>query len=121
MSTLPLQHEENRALSERLRVVEKTLSMDKKKDNSVIRSEQEAEAEEPPFLLKQLSLLQCKLENSQREKIDLERQMKIYKEETQQVNLLHFICQTSLSANDTGLVEAHISVHYTVTIQKNVV
>lgn len=92
MSTLPLQHEKNRELSERLLVVEKTLSMDKEKYNSVIRSEQEAEAEEPPFLQKQLSLLWCELENSQREKNDLEQQMKIYKEETQQVNLLHFIC-----------------------------
>lgn len=60
---------------------------------NLLRSEQEArvKAEKIPSLLEQLSFLQHELENTQREKEDLEEQAKVYKEQTQQVGLLHFI------------------------------
>lgn len=96
VSTLPLQHKENRELGEKLNVVEKTLSMEREKQGSeiknLLRSEREAraKAEKLPSLLEQLSFLQHELENTHREKEDLEEQTKIYKEQTQQVGLLHF-------------------------------
>lgn len=63
---------------------------------NLVRSEQEArdKAEKLPSLLEQLSFLQHKLEHTRREKEDLEEQTKVYKvykEQTQQVGLLHFI------------------------------
>lgn len=94
---LPLQHKENRELSERLNVVEKTQAMEREKLSREIenlhRSEQEARAktETLPSLLEQLSFLQHELENTRREKEDLEEQKKIYQEQTQQVGLLHLL------------------------------
>ncbi|XP_044050300.1 unconventional myosin-Va-like isoform X2 [Siniperca chuatsi] len=85
------QHKENRELSERLNAVEKTQTMEREKQNREIenlrRSEQEAKAkaETLPSLLEQLSFLQHELENTSREKEDLEEQTKVYKEQTQQV------------------------------------
>lgn len=97
VSTLPLQHKENRELNEKLNVVEKTLCVEREKQSreikNLVRSEQEArdKAEKLPSLLEQLSFLQHKLEKTQREKEDVEEQTKVYKEQTQQVGLLHFI------------------------------
>lgn len=94
---LPPQHKENRELSERLNVVEKTWTVEREKKSREIedlrRSEQEAraKAETLPSLLEQLSFLQHELENTSREKQDLEEQTKIYKEQTEQVSLQHFI------------------------------
>lgn len=85
------QHKENRELSERLNVVEKTWTVEREKKSREIedlrRSEQEAraKAETLPSLLEQLSFLQHELENTSREKQDLEEQTKIYKEQTEQV------------------------------------
>ncbi|XP_069564291.1 unconventional myosin-Va-like [Brachyistius frenatus] len=85
------QHKENRELSEKLISVVKTQSTEREKQNREIenlrRSEQEvrAKAETLPSLLQQLSFLQHKLENTCREKEDLEEQTKIYREQTQQV------------------------------------
>uniref|UniRef100_A0A671VJL4 Myosin VAb n=1 Tax=Sparus aurata TaxID=8175 RepID=A0A671VJL4_SPAAU len=85
------QHKENRELSERLNAVEKTFSVEREKQSREIqnlrRSEQEAraKAETVPSLLQQLTFLQHELENTRREKDDLEEQTKVYKEQTQQV------------------------------------
>lgn len=93
VSTLPLQHKENRELSERLNVVEKTLCTEREKQSSeiknLLRSEQETRtnAERVPSLLEQLSFLQHELENTRREKEDLEEQTKVYCEQTQLVGL----------------------------------
>uniref|UniRef100_A0A3B4YFP9 Unconventional myosin-Va-like n=1 Tax=Seriola lalandi dorsalis TaxID=1841481 RepID=A0A3B4YFP9_SERLL len=89
------QQKENRGLSEKLSAVEKTQTMERERQSREIenlrRSEQEAraKAETLPSLLEQLSFLQHELENTRRVKDDLEEQTKIYKEETQQVGLLH--------------------------------
>lgn len=93
----PLQHKENRELSERLNAVEKTFSVEREKQSREIqnlrRSEQEAraKAETVPSLLQQLTFLQHELENTRREKDDLEEQTKVYKEQTQQVGLPHLM------------------------------
>ncbi|XP_034735918.1 unconventional myosin-Va-like isoform X2 [Etheostoma cragini] len=85
------QHKENRELSERLNAVEKTQNMEREKQSreieSLRRSEQEAKAKAVtvPSLLEKLSFLQHELENTRREKEDLEVQTKVYKDETQQV------------------------------------
>ncbi|XP_041794286.1 unconventional myosin-Va-like isoform X2 [Chelmon rostratus] len=85
------QHKENRELSERLNIVEKNHSVEREKQSreikNLLRSEQEAraKAETLPSLLEQLSFLQHELENTRREKEDLEEQTKVYKEQTQQV------------------------------------
>ncbi|XP_073327527.1 unconventional myosin-Va-like [Pagrus major] len=85
------QHKENRELSERLNAVEKTFSVEREKQSREIqnlrRSEQEgrAKAETVPLLLQQLTFLQHELENTRREKDDLEEQTKVFKEQTQQV------------------------------------
>lgn len=87
----PPQHKENRELSERLHVVEKTLSAEREKQSSeignLVRSEQEARAKagRVPSLLEQLSFLQHELENTRQEKEELEEQTKVYKEQTQRV------------------------------------
>lgn len=89
----PLQQKENRELSEKLTAVEKTQSVDRERQSSEIenlrRSEQEAraKAESLPSLLEQLSFLQHELENTRKEKEDLEEQTKVYREQTQQVVL----------------------------------
>ncbi|TMS04995.1 Unconventional myosin-Va [Larimichthys crocea] len=85
------QQKENRELSERLNAVEKTQALEREKQSREIknlqRSEQEtrAKAETLPSLLEQLSFLQHELDNTRREKGDLEEQTKVYKEQTQQV------------------------------------
>lgn len=87
----PLQHKENRELSEKLHAVEKTLCAEREKQSSevenLVRSEQEARAKAGrlPSLLEQLSFLQHALEVTRREKEDLEEQTKVYKEEAQRV------------------------------------
>lgn len=93
----PLQHKENRELSEKLNVVGKTQAVERERHSRDIenlrRSEQEAKvkAETVPSLLEQLSFLQKELENTRREKEAVEDQAKVYVEETQQVGPLHFI------------------------------
>lgn len=93
--SLPPQQKENRELSERLNAVEKTQALEREKQSREIknlqRSEQEtrAKAETLPSLLEQLSFLQHELDNTRREKGDLEEQTKVYKEQTQQVGLLY--------------------------------
>ncbi len=93
----PPQHKENRELTERLNFMERTVTLEREKQSkeltSLQRSEQEAraKAETLPSLLEQLSFLQHELENIRREKEDLEKQTKVYKEETQQVGLPHLI------------------------------
>ncbi|TKS73569.1 Unconventional myosin-Va [Collichthys lucidus] len=85
------QQKENRELSERLNAVEKTQALEREKQSREIknlqRSEQEtrAKAETLPSLLEQLSFLQHELDNTRREKEDLEEQTKVYKKQTQQV------------------------------------
>ncbi|XP_034391292.1 unconventional myosin-Va-like isoform X1 [Cyclopterus lumpus] len=85
------QHKDNRELSERLNVMEKTQTTEREKQNREIenlrRSEQEARAKavKLPSLLEQLSFLQHELENTRREKDDLQEQTKVYKEQTHQV------------------------------------
>ncbi|XP_059191522.1 unconventional myosin-Va-like [Centropristis striata] len=85
------QHKENRVLSEKLNTVEKAQTAERDKQNREIenlrRSEQEARAKtvKLPSLLEQLSFLQQELENTRREKEDLEEQKKVYMAETQQV------------------------------------
>ena len=91
----PLQQRENRDLTEKLSVVEKTQTMERERQSREIenlrRSEQEAraKAETFPSLLEQLSFLQHELEKTCREKEDLEEQTKVYHEQTQQVGLLY--------------------------------
>lgn len=90
-----LQQKENRELSERLSVVEKTHSVEREKQNKEIenlrKTEQEAraKAETLPSLLEQLSFLQHELEGTRREKEDLEVGTHVYREQIQQVGLLH--------------------------------
>ncbi|KAI3370674.1 hypothetical protein L3Q82_007236 [Scortum barcoo] len=85
------QHKENRELSERLNVMEKTQTVEREKQSRDVenlrRSEEEARANaaQLPSLLEQLSFLQHELENIRKEKKDLEEQTNIYKEQTQQV------------------------------------
>ncbi|XP_074488727.1 unconventional myosin-Va-like [Sebastes fasciatus] len=85
------QHKDNRELSERLVVLEKTQKTEKEKQSRAIenlrKSEQEArtKAGTLPSLLEQLSFLQHELENTRREKQDLQEHTKVYKEQTQQV------------------------------------
>ncbi|XP_027900326.1 unconventional myosin-Va-like isoform X1 [Xiphophorus couchianus] len=85
------QHKENRELTERLSVLEKTHTTEREKQCREIEnlrsSEQEAraKAETVPSLLEQLSFLQEELENTRREKEHQEEQTKIYKEQTQQI------------------------------------
>lgn len=94
---IPLQHKENRELSERLNVVGKNQAMERERFSremeNLRKSEQEArhKAETFPSLLEQLSFLQEELEKTCSEKEDLEDQAKVYKKETQQVGLFHFI------------------------------
>ncbi|TNN87076.1 Unconventional myosin-Va [Liparis tanakae] len=84
------QHKDNRELSERLNVTEKTQTTEREKQNREIenlrRSEQEArvKAVKLPSLLEQLSFLQHELDNTRREKDDLEEHTKVYKEQTLQ-------------------------------------
>ncbi|XP_035498250.1 unconventional myosin-Va isoform X2 [Scophthalmus maximus] len=85
------QQKENKELRERLSAVEKTQTMERERQSreteSLRRSEQEARAKAQtlPSLLEQLSFLQHELENTRREKDDLEEQTKFYKEQTQQM------------------------------------
>lgn len=87
----PPQQKENKEFSERLSVLEKTLTLERERQSreieSLRRSEEEtrAKAETVPSLLEQLSFLQQKLETTCREKDELEEQTRIYKEQTQQV------------------------------------
>ncbi|XP_038155169.1 unconventional myosin-Va-like isoform X2 [Cyprinodon tularosa] len=84
------QHKENRELTEKLSVLEKTNSTEREKQSREIenlrKSEQEArgKAETVPSLLEQLSFLQEELENTRREKEELEVHTKTFKEETRQ-------------------------------------
>lgn len=92
---LPLQQKENRELNERLSAVEKSQSMEREKQSKEIeslrKSEKEARAKVGtlPSLLEQLSFLQHELENTCREKENLEEQTNIYKAQIQQVGLFH--------------------------------
>ncbi|XP_071352563.1 unconventional myosin-Va-like isoform X2 [Trachinotus anak] len=85
------QQKENRELTERLSAVERTQTMERERQSREIenlrRSEQETRAKVGtlPSLLEQLSFLQHELENTRKEKDDLEEQTKVYKEQTQQV------------------------------------
>uniref|UniRef100_A0AAQ4QYX5 Myosin VAb n=1 Tax=Gasterosteus aculeatus aculeatus TaxID=481459 RepID=A0AAQ4QYX5_GASAC len=85
------QHKDNRELSERLNFMEKSQTTEREKQNREIenlrRSEQEAKTKAAalPSLLEQLSFLQHELENTRKEKEDLEEHTKVYKEQTQQV------------------------------------
>ncbi|XP_015256012.1 PREDICTED: unconventional myosin-Va [Cyprinodon variegatus] len=84
------QHKENRELTEKLSVLEKTNSTEREKQSREIenlrKSEQEArgKAETVPSLLEQLSFLQEELENTRREKEELEVHTKTLKEQTRQ-------------------------------------
>ncbi|KAG8012720.1 Unconventional myosin-Va, partial [Nibea albiflora] len=84
------QQKENRELSERLNAVEKTHALEREKQSREIKNlqrldqETRAKAETLPSLLEQLSFLQHELDNTRREKEDLEEQTKVYKEQTQQ-------------------------------------
>nr|XP_020479837.1 unconventional myosin-Va-like [Monopterus albus] len=108
------QHKENRELSERLSTVEKT-HMDREKQSREIenlrRSEQEARAKADtlPSLLEQLSFLQDELENTRREKNDLEGQTKVYKEQIQQVieelNMKNSLLNTEKDQLNTVILE----------------
>lgn len=100
---LPLQQKQNRELSERLGIVEKTQSMEREKHGKEIeilrKSEQEARTrvETLPSLLEQLSFLQHELENTRREKEDLEQRANTYKDEIQQAGLFQSPLALSLS------------------------
>ncbi|KAM9753748.1 LOW QUALITY PROTEIN: unconventional myosin-Va-like [Menidia menidia] len=84
------QHKENRELTESLSVLERSHTAERDKQSREIenlrKSEQEAKvrAEKVPSLLEQLSILKHELENSRRDKEELDEQIKIYKEQTQQ-------------------------------------
>lgn len=109
----PLQQKENRGLSEKLSAVDKTHAMERerlsKETENLRRSEQEAraKAERFPSLLEQLSFLQHELENTRREKDDLEEQTKIYKEHTQQVGLPH----SHLSLSTLTVWQSHVTLY----------
>ncbi|KAF7224229.1 unconventional myosin-Va [Nothobranchius furzeri] len=85
------QSKDNQELSERLSVQERTHTTETDRQSREIenlrRSEQEArtKAETVPSLLERLSFLQHELENTRREKEDLEEQIQIDKEQTQWV------------------------------------
>ncbi|KAL3061378.1 hypothetical protein OYC64_009541 [Pagothenia borchgrevinki] len=85
------QHKENRELSERLTVMQKTQTTEREKQSREIenlrRSEQEAKSKAAtlPSLLEQLSFLQHQLEDTRRENTHLTEQTKVYKEHTQQM------------------------------------
>ncbi|KAM3869682.1 unconventional myosin-Va-like [Diretmus argenteus] len=85
------QHKENRELSERLSVVEKTQAAERARLGTEMENlraaEQEArtKAERVPSLLEQLSFLRQELETTCREKEDLHEQASAYWEQTQQV------------------------------------
>lgn len=86
---LPLQHQEIGELSKLLCLREALLSSERDANTrKTLESEQEAREKEEKIgsLSEQLSLLQQQLDGSQRDKADLEEQMKVYKEETQQVD-----------------------------------
>lgn len=93
--SLPLQQKENRELNEKLSAVEKTQTVEREKQckeiESLRKSEKEARAkvETLPSLLEQLSFLQHELENTCREKENLEEQTNVYKAQIQQVGLLN--------------------------------
>ncbi|XP_075998485.1 unconventional myosin-Va-like [Genypterus blacodes] len=85
------QHKENKELTERQSVVEKTqavarVKLDREMEN-LRGSEREARAtaEKVPSLLEQLSFLQKELENTRREKEDVQEQARAFKEQTAQV------------------------------------
>lgn len=85
----PLQHQEIGELSKLLCLVKALLSSERDANNrKTLQSEQEAREKEDKIwsLSEQLSLLQQELDGSQRDKTDLEEQMKVYQEETQQVD-----------------------------------
>lgn len=88
MSTLPPQHQEIRELSKPLCSVEALLASEREAGGRT-RLEWEREAREQEgkshCLLEQLCLLQRELDNSRRDRTDLEEQMKVYEEEPQQV------------------------------------
>uniref|UniRef100_A0A673C6N5 Myosin VAb n=1 Tax=Sphaeramia orbicularis TaxID=375764 RepID=A0A673C6N5_9TELE len=89
------QHKENRELSERLNVVEKTQGVERERLSREIenlrRSEQEAKAkaESVPSLLEQLTFLRQELDTTRREKDELEKEAKVYRETTQEVEELN--------------------------------
>ncbi|KAF3688717.1 Unconventional myosin-Va Dilute myosin heavy chain [Channa argus] len=109
------QQKENRELSERLHFVEKTQSMEREKQSREIENlrklEQEAKAktETLPSLLEQLSFLQFELENTRREKEDLEVRTNVYKEQIQQVvkelNMKNTLLNTEKEELNTLILE----------------
>lgn len=94
---LPLQHKENRALTEKLNVVGRTHALERERlsreTEYLHRSEEKAraKAETLPSLLEKLSFLHQELEKTQKEKEDMDDQAKAYKQQTQQVGLLYLI------------------------------
>ncbi|KAK2842399.1 hypothetical protein Q5P01_012599 [Channa striata] len=109
------QQKENRELSERLSFVEKTQSMEREKQSREIENlrklEQEAKAKTAtlPSLLEQLSFLQHELENTRREKEDLEVRTNTYKEQIQQVveelNMKNTLLNTEKEELNTLILE----------------
>lgn len=84
----PLQHQEIGELTKLLGSVEALRTSEREaNDRKTLRSEQEARGQEEEIgsLRERLSLLQQELDSSQRAKAHLEEQMKVCKEETQQV------------------------------------
>lgn len=91
MSTLPLQHQEIRELSKLLCSGEALLASEREASGrKTLESEREAREQEEKSrcLLEQLCLLQQELDNGRRDRTDLEEQMKVYAEESQQVGPL---------------------------------
>ncbi|XP_011474322.1 unconventional myosin-Va [Oryzias latipes] len=109
------QQKENKEFSERLSVLEKTLTLERERQSreieSLRRSEEEtrAKAETVPSLLEQLSFLQQKLETTCREKDELEEQTRIYKEQTQQVvddlNLKNTLLQSNIDDLNKEIIQ----------------
>uniref|UniRef100_A0A3Q1JUY7 Uncharacterized protein n=1 Tax=Anabas testudineus TaxID=64144 RepID=A0A3Q1JUY7_ANATE len=107
------QHKENRELSERLIAVEKAQSVEKEKQSKEIeilrKSEQEAraKAETLPSLLEQLSFLQHELENTRREKEDLEERSNIYKPcfPKEELNMKNTLLNTERDELNTVILE----------------
>lgn len=90
-----LQHQEIGELSKLRCLVEALLSSERDANSrKTLQSEQEAREKEEKIrsLSEQLSLLQQELDGSQRDKADLEEQMKVYQEETQQVDPFFKFC-----------------------------
>lgn len=86
--TLPLQHREMAELSQLLCSAEALLASEREANGRRrLRSEQEAREQEEKIgaVWEELSLLQQELDDSRRDKAELEEQMKVDKEETQQV------------------------------------